>query len=277
MADIVLPATTFLEHDDIYQGGAHTHAQIGPKLVEAPGECRSNHEVLQALALRLGAEHPGFKMTAMEIVDATLANSGYAMNAAELVAARWIDRAESFRSAHFLDGFGHADKRFHFAPDWAAIGPAHAAMPRLPDHMAVHDQATDKHPFRLVTAPARQFLNTSFTETPTSKKREGRPEAMLHPADAERLGVAAGDRVRLGNNRGEVILHAVLASGQREGTIVVESVWPNAAFEGGIGINALTSDDAAFPNGGAVFHDTAVWVRAEVMAGSLNEEMLAAE
>ncbi len=57
-----------------------------------------------------------------------------------------------------------------------------------------------------------------------------------------------------------------LATGQQEGTIIVESVWPNAALEGGIGINALTSDDAAFPNGGAVFHDTAVWARPEAMA-----------
>ena len=266
LADIVLPATTFLEHDDIYQGGAHTHAQIGRKLVEPPGECRSNHEVLQGLATRLGAKHRGFQMTAMEIVDATLQNSGYGMTAAELVAARWVDKAESFRSSHFLDGFGHADKRFHFAPDWAAIGPAHEAMPRLPDHMDVHDKASGHHPYRLVTAPARQFLNTSFTETPTSRKREGRPTAMLHPADAARLGVAAGDKLRLGNSRGEVILHATLAAGQREGTIVVESVWPNAAFENGIGINALTSDDAAFPNGGAVFHDTAVWARAEAIA-----------
>jgi anaerobic selenocysteine-containing dehydrogenase len=266
MADIVLPATTFLEHDDIYQGGAHTHAQIGRKLVEPPGECRSNHEVLQGLAARLGAEHRGFLMTAMEIVDATLQASGYDMTAAELVAARWVDRAESFRASHFLDGFGHADKRFHFAPNWAAIGPAHESMPRLPDHMDVHDKASGHHPYRLVTAPARQFLNTSFTETPTARKREGRPTAMLHPADAARLGVAAGDKLRLGNSRGEVILHAVLAAGQREGTIIVESVWPNAAFENGIGINALTSDDAAFPNGGAVFHDTAVWARAEAMA-----------
>jgi anaerobic selenocysteine-containing dehydrogenase len=121
-------------------------------------------------------------------------------------------------------------------------------------------------PYRLVTAPARQYLNSTFTETPTARKREGRPTALLHANDAARLGVGQGDRLRLGNARGEVTLHAAIAAGQQEGTIVVESIWPNAAFEGGIGINALTSDDAAYPNGGAVFHDTAVWARAEAMA-----------
>ena len=57
-----------------------------------------------------------------------------------------------------------------------------------------------------------------------------------------------------------------LGEGQRQGTVIAESVWPNAAFEGGVGINALTSDEAAAPNGGAVFHDTAVWARAEAAA-----------
>ncbi len=65
-ADIVLPATMFMEHDDLYQAGGHTHIQIGPKLIEPPAECRSNHEVLQGLATRLGAKHRGFEMSAME-------------------------------------------------------------------------------------------------------------------------------------------------------------------------------------------------------------------
>src|SRR5512143_193617 len=58
MADVVLPATTFLEHDDIYRGGGHQYLILGPRLVEPPGECRNNHEVICALAQRLGAEHP---------------------------------------------------------------------------------------------------------------------------------------------------------------------------------------------------------------------------
>ena len=271
MADIVLPATTFLEHDDIYHAGGHGHVQVGRKLLEAPGECRSNHEVICALAARLGAEHAGFGMTAMELADATLRASGSG-TAAEVIAGRWVDRQPSFRDSHFLDGFQQPGGRFRFAPDWAALGPDHATMPRLPDHWAAYDGATATHPFRLVTAPARQFLNTSFTETPTSIRREGRPEAMLHPEDAARLGVFPGDRVRLGNACGEVVVHAAIGAGQQPGTVIVESVWPNAAFEGGIGINALTSEEPAMPNGGAVFHDTAVWVRAEAASLALAAE-----
>ncbi len=265
MADLVLPATTFLEHDDVYHAGGHGHVQVGRKLVEPPGECRSNHEVVCALAGRLGAQGAGFGMTAMGLVDATLRASGYG-GAEAVMAERWVDRQPSFRESHFLDGFGHPGGRFRFVPDWAALGPQGAAMPRLPDHWDCTDAATEQRPFRLVTAPARQFLNTSFTETPGARKREGRPTALLHPDDAARLGVAEGGRLRLGNALGQVVLHAAIGAGQRPGTVVVESVWPNAAFEGGIGINALTSADAAAPNGGAVFHDTAVWARAEAVA-----------
>jgi anaerobic selenocysteine-containing dehydrogenase len=85
----------------------------------------------------------------------------------------------------------------------------------------------------------------------------------MHPDDATSLGLAEGDKVRLGNNRGQVILHARLSAAQQQGVLVAESVWPSECFEGGIGINALTSDDPAPPWGGAVFHDTAVWMRAE--------------
>ena len=265
MADIVLPATTFLEHDDFYHAGGHGHVQFGRKLVEPPGEARSNHEVICALAARLGAEHRGFGMSAWEVADATLRASGYG-GAEAVIAGRWVDRQPPFRESHFLDGFRQPGGRFRFAPDWASIGPDHAAMPRLPDHWASYEAADGRHPFRLVTAPARHFLNTSFTETPGSLRREGRPTVKLHPDDAAALGVVPGDRLRLGNRRGEVVLHAELGEGQQPGTVIVESVWPNAAFEGGIGINALTSDDPAFPNGGAVFHDTAIWVRAEAAA-----------
>jgi anaerobic selenocysteine-containing dehydrogenase len=261
-SDIVLPATMFMEHDDLYQAGGHSHLQIGPKLIDPPGECRSNHEVVQGLAERLGATHRGFAMTAMEIVDATLQASGYP-DAATVLRQRWVDATPPFRTAHFLDGFPTPDKRFRFAPDWAALGDRRGVMPKLPDQMDSIDAATAAAPFRLVTAPSRSFLNTSFSEMASGRKREGRPTVLMHPDDAARLGLADGSKIRLGNERGEVVLHARVAAGQQPGVLVAESIWPGAYFENGIGINALTSDDPGPPFGGAVFHDTAVWLRAE--------------
>ena len=85
------------------------------------------------------------------------------------------------------------------------------------------------------------------------------PQYRVH-RDA-RLGIAGGDRIVIGNRRASVRLHTKVFDGLQPGVIVVESVWPNSDFEGGVGINALVSAEPGRPNGGAVFHDTAVWVR----------------
>ena len=103
-------------------------------------------------------------------------------------------------------------------------------MPELPDHWDVIEEADAAHPFRLATSPARGFLNSTFNETPTSLAREKRPEVMIHPEDAARSGIADGDKVVLGNMRGEVRLHARLFDGVRRGVLIAESIWPNAAL-----------------------------------------------
>jgi anaerobic selenocysteine-containing dehydrogenase len=133
-------------------------------------------------------------------------------------------------------------------------------MPELPDHWPVIEEADARHPFRLVTAPSRTFLNSTFTETPGSQARERRPEILMHPADAEAHGFAGGQLVKVGNAQGAVSLHVRLFDGLRRGTVIAEGIWPNAKHHGGSGINTLTSAAAAAPFGGATFHDTRIWI-----------------
>jgi anaerobic selenocysteine-containing dehydrogenase len=268
VADVVLPATMFLEHDDVYQSGGNQHILLGPKLIEPPGECRSNHEVVAALARRLGARHPGFDMSPRELIDWTLQKSGWG-TLGELEAKRWIDCQPDFATAHYVHGFNWPDGKFRFKPDWPNVpfrsnyrsGP-YEHMPALPDHWDVIEEADDAHPFRLATSPARNFLNSTFTETPTSQAKErGRPEVMIHPDDAAAAGIGDGAEVVLGNTRGEVRLHARLFDGVRRGVLIAESIWPNHAYADGRGINTLTGADAIAPYGGAAFHDNKVWLR----------------
>ena len=260
LADIILPATTFLEHDDIYTSYGQPYLQIGPKVIEPVGGARSNHDMLSGLGRRLGAPHRAFGMSAWEVIDGVLAASGYC-SADELKEKRFIDISPTFEQNHFIDGFPHPDGRFRFRADWKALGPDHARLPELPDFADIIDSTDEDRPFRLVTAPSRNYLNTSFTETATSRAREERPTILLHPADCAALGIVEGDRVRIGNERGDLGLHAKPFDGVGRGVAIVESIWPNAAFEDGIGINLLVSADPGAPNGGAVFHDTAIWVR----------------
>ena len=266
-ADVVLPATTFLEHDDIYRGGGHQYLILGPKLVEPPGECRNNHEVICALAKRLGAEHKGFTKSPRELIDDLLRRSNRG-TLDQLEANRWLDCQPSFRQSHYLDGFPWPDGKFRFKPDWENVpfrspykeGPIED-LPALPDHWTSIEQVDDAHPFRLATSPARGFLNSTFTETPTSLSNEKRPTVMIHPDDASALGIGDGEYVVLGNTRGQVRMHAKLFDGVRRGVLIAESIWPNSAYEDGCGINSLTGADPIAPYGGAAFHDNKVWVR----------------
>jgi len=268
-ADIVLPATMFLEHDDIYTASAHQHLQFAAKAIDPPKECRSNHEVICELARRLGANHRGFDMSPREIVDETLRVSGRG-TLPELEEARWLDCQPPFAQAHFLDGFAHADRKFHFRADWPNTPYANDGlrgpwreMPTLPDHWPVNEGADGAHPFKLATSPARNFLNSSFNQTATSLAREGRPSALMHPDDMAALHLSEGDVVRLGNARGEVRLHVKTSPAATRGVIVSEGLWDNSAFLDGRGINTLTSADSVAPFGGAAFHDVRVWARGE--------------
>jgi anaerobic selenocysteine-containing dehydrogenase len=266
MADVVLPATMFLEHDDVYQAGGSQYILLGPKLIEPPGECRSNHEVICALARRLGAKHPGFDMTPRELIDWTLRHSGWG-TLAELETKRWIDCQPDFETAHYIKGFAYPDGKFRFKPDWPKVpfrSPVHAgpvdAMPTLPDHWTIIEEPDERHPFRLATSPARGFLNSTFNETPTSRKKERRPEVMIHPEDARACGIVDGASVILGNDRGQVRLHARHFDGVRRGVLIAESIWPNDAYVDGRGINTLTGADSIAPFGGVAFHDNRVWI-----------------
>jgi anaerobic selenocysteine-containing dehydrogenase len=125
----------------------------------------------------------------------------------------------------------------------------------------VIEEADDEHPFRLATSPARGFLNSTFTETPTSLNREQRPTVMINPEDAAACGIADGEKVTLGNRRGQVQIHAKLFDGVRRGVLIAESLWPNSAYADGRGINTLTGADSIAPYGGAAFHDNKVWLR----------------
>jgi anaerobic selenocysteine-containing dehydrogenase len=268
-ADIVLPATMFLEHDDIYQGSGHSHISFGRKLVEPPGECRSNHEVISEIARHVGAQHEGFELSPREIIDRTLGDSKR-RDLAKLDEENWFDVQPDFETAHFLNGFGHADGKYHFRADWkkahaavsrmGSLGPVHN-MPAFPDHYEARDVADKDYPFRLATSPARTFLNSTFNETPGSRSREGRPTVLVHPLDLISLGIADGDKVRIGSRRGEVTLHAKSHEGQLRGTLIAEGVWPNEFHEGGRGINTLVGSCQPAPAGGGTFHDNAVWIK----------------
>lgn len=273
MADVVLPATTFLEHDDIYRGGGQQHVVLGPKLIEPLAEARPNIFVINELANRLGVGHlPGFSVDERTLIDNMNANSDLP-HFDELKERRFVDKQPPFEEAHYINGFKWPDGKFRFRPDWTGSpapdrppevmglqGDFHS-IPEFPDYWEVIEVADAEHPFRLATSPAHNFLNSTFAETQTSMAKEIRPELLIHPDDAAELGIADGERIEIGNHRGEVVLHAVLRAGQKRGVVVSEGIFPNTSFERGEGINTLIGAEPAAPYGGLAVHDTKIWIR----------------
>jgi anaerobic selenocysteine-containing dehydrogenase len=259
-ADILLPAAMFLEADDIYYGLGHTYITAGPKVLERYEQSWTNHEVVCGIAQRLGSPHPSFHMSAFDLIDTTLQASNRG-TAAEAFDTGWVECAEPFADSHFLEGFPSSDRKFHFKPDWAAIGPYSKGMQPLPDYLENYEVADAEHPFRLVAPPARTFLNTTFTETASSRSREGEPRALIHPDDAAREGIDDGETVLIGNRRGELRIPVRVEATARPGVVVVEGIWPNSSFAGGLGVNQLIGDQPVPPNGGSPFHDTAIWIK----------------
>jgi len=273
MADVVLPATTFLERDDIYRGGGQQHVVLGPKLIEPLADARPNIFVINELAKRLGVGHlPGFDLDERALIDNMNANSDLP-HFDELKEKRFVDLQPPFEEAHYINGFKWPDGKFRFRPDWTGSpspnkppevmglqGP-HQSIPEFPDHWEVIETADAEHPFRMTTSPAHNFLNSTFAETPTSLAKEIRPELLIHPDDAAELGIEDGERIEIGNHRGELVLHAVLRAGQKRGVVVSEGIFPNSAFERGEGINILIGAEPAAPYGGLAVHDTKIWIR----------------
>lgn len=260
MADVILPATMFLEHDDFYQASGHSHLQVTRQLIEPYAQCRSNHWLLQQLATRMGFSHPGFETDARGLIEQSLQATGLP-DEKNMYQAHWHDMAGDFETSNFLNGFDTADRRFHFRADWDKVGSDIEGLPELPDYMPVANAADAEHPFRLVAAPARQFLNTSFSETRTSIKAEGRPTLLIKTEDAQALDISDSALVRIGNKLADLLIHVRYFDGVQSGVVIVESIWPNHSFVEGLGINALVSATAGKPNGGAIFHDTAIWIK----------------
>jgi anaerobic selenocysteine-containing dehydrogenase len=268
MADIVLPATMFLEHNDYYRRGGHTRILIGPKLVESPGECRSNFDVVNELLRRLGASDESLAMTDRQMVAETLRRSKYG-ELDEIEKTGFIELDVSDEKARFADGFNFADGKFRFRPAWREIAERKgylwtidpAAMPLLVDYWDINEKATAETPFKFATSPSRGFLNSTFSETLGSQKRQPTPTVLIRPDDAAASGVTDGMKVVLGNARGQVELTAEIFDGLPPGVLIAEGLHRNRSHGNGKGINTLISSDQVPPFGGVAFHDASVWIR----------------
>ena len=251
-ADIVLPATTYLETSDFYRGYGSYYIQFAPAAVPPQGEAWSNMRLAQELARRMGLTDEIFRLSPEQVMPKFFEGAKGAV--AKVDPKRLLDH-RAVKAAPETDGQEfrtRSGKLEIYSETLAAQGVS--PMPIWePDPAEQRDAA--RWPLRLLTTPGYFQSHTAFSANAFLRKREGEPCCVLHPADAAKRGLKAGDKVRLFNDRGACGLVLRVSDEIREGVALVPGQRPEAEAVSGT-VNVLCSDRLTDIGAGATYQST---------------------
>ena len=260
-ADILLPATTQLEHLDVIKPYGHYYMMANNPAIAPLGECKPNSEIFRLLAGAMGFTDPCFGDADETIARAAMAKH-WDFDAVR--AAGWKRIGAPKGTARFAaGGFDTPSGKVEFFSSRAAgLG-----LDPLPDYIAPQEDtrsaAAARHPLAMISPPARHFLNSTFVNVQSLRASEGEPWLDIHPDDAAKRGVIGGHYVRVFNDRGSVELRARITDRARRGVVVGLSVWWKKLARDGKNANELTSSDTLTDMGRApTFYDCLVQVEA---------------
>ena len=251
-ADIVLPAASYLETDDLYRAYGAYWMQWGQKAVEPAGEARSNFHVAQALAQRMGVKDRIFTLTPREAAEELF--KGATGPAAKADPAK-LFAGEPHHIAHDWQGqpFKTPSGKLEFYSEQLAKQGLSPVPDWQPD--PIEEADAKKLPLRLLTAPGYFQAHTAFSGVGFLRKREGQPFCILHPEDAAKRGLKDGDQVRVFNERGEVGLMLKVVDEVQPGVLLVPGQRPTSEAVSGT-INMLCSDRYTDMGEGATYQST---------------------
>lgn len=266
-ADIVLPATTTLEHYDLHKAYGHLYLSLSRPAIAPVGESKPNTEVFRLLAARMGLDHPSLRDTDEQMARQALLwdhphLSGIDFERLEREGTVRLSVPERF--APFAEGGfpTPSGKCELLAPGLAAQG-----LDVLPDYVPPREGPTSnpaqaaRYPLAFISPPAHHFLNSTFSAQPVFVRRESEPFLTIHPQDAAARGITDGQPVVIFNDRGSFEATARVSDAARPGVVVGLSIWWAKMCPGGRNANAVTSQRLTDMGGGATFYDVLVDVR----------------
>lgn len=250
-ADIILPATSSLEHADIYRAYGHYGIQRAAAVIPPIGEAKSNWEVFQLLAQAMGFEEEFFQQTTDELINQMIDPPEpwlESVDLAELQAGHPVELSlpENYKTT-FLTPSGKIE----------IYNPKDAEM--LPHYFEPYG---DDAPFYLMSTPSVYSLNSSFNERPDLLSKKEAAYLQMNPKDAEMKNLLDGQRVIAFNERGEVQLILKRTTKVPVGVVVTEGLFSNQDMLGDRTINALTSQRLTDRAAGSTLYDVKVDVRA---------------
>jgi anaerobic selenocysteine-containing dehydrogenase len=260
LADVVLPATTFLESYDIVTSYGLSTMQLAKPAIDAVGQARPNVEVFAELANRLGLAASGEHTTDVETLLAVTGTMPDEVGR-DLMGAGIVTDPAGGAPIQFVDVSPRTpDGKVQLFPE-ALDHQTPSGLYRYQEH-----PATSEYPLNLISPATEKTINSSLGEL-----RRGPASLHMHPDDAEPRGLSTGDTVRMFNPLGEVHSPLTLNPDMRRGTVgLPKGLWRMSTLNGSTA-NALVSDDLTDIGGGAVFNDVRVEV-ARVVTVSLDAE-----
>lgn len=265
-ADILLPATTQLEHRDLVKPYGHYYLVYNEPALAPLGEAKPNWEVFRLLADRMGFEESCFDDTDEDLIRQALATDyppfkGITLDRLKRDGWARLNLAETF--APFAEGgFLTPSGKCEFYSDSlerAGLDPLPAYIPPR-ESPASAPALASRYPLQLISPPANSFLNTTFSHLASFLKSERQPFIQLHPDDAARRGIKEGDEVRVWNDRGECQLVARITDRVKPGVSVALSIWWNKLSPGRTNVNQTVSQALTDIGAGATFYDNLVEV-----------------
>lgn len=249
-ADIVLPATTSLEHSDIYRAYGHYCMQRAYGVIPPVGESKSNWEVFCMLAKAMDIDKPFFNQSADELIDSILEGASSGLQATEKEALKEGRALE----LPLTDGY----KTKFRTPSGKIEILNTEEEDQLPKYNRPHG---DDGEFWLVNSPDMRLLNSSFNEREDLTKTD-KMLLKMNPEDAARMKLKEDQLVSVYNERGEVIFKLEITTKVPKGIVVTEGVWWTKHAISNRSVNALTSQRLTDKGRGSTFYDVKVNVRA---------------
>jgi anaerobic selenocysteine-containing dehydrogenase len=255
-ADILLPATTFLEHTDLYFGYGHHYLQLARPVLPAPGEAKSNVEVFRQLAFRMGFEEPCFRDTEDDMMR-TLLDSEHPF--IKGITLEELDRVHSVRLKVAKNG----DPFLPFANGGFGT-PSGRCELRVPDYTPPVESRFGsaaliaKYPLELISPKNDDSMNSTFGNRPDTDRQTA--ILAIHADDAAERGIVSGDAVRLFNGRGSCLLVAKVNGATARGVVVAPAVRQPKRAAGGRNVNALVSGRLTDVGAGPTFYSCLVQV-----------------
>ena len=253
-ADIILPATTQLEHWDVHAAYGHTDVLLNRPAIAPQGQARSNADIFRALAARLGFDDPCFADDDLALCRTAF---GDAVDFDTLLAQGYATL--SVPEAPFAQGgFPTPSGRCEFASSRLAS----QGLDPLPDHLPNHEAAGSdaRHPLAMISPPARNFLNSSFVNVKSLRDIEGEPLLEMHADDAAARDIESGQVVRVFNDRGVHHCKVKISKRARPGVVNGLGIWWRKLGLDGTNVNELTSQRLTDMGNGPVFYDCLVEV-----------------